>query len=462
MNTKKIAVLLTASMLLAVAVFAGIAQGEECEACSARPIPKSTPITDGASAYTNAAGEYEALQSTSSAPGYCPSYGGSHAYEYISSVTYTQNPGGTMTITVDIYIANPTGCTYGNPCPEYDPSPEYVNVWVDWDGDKVFESGEKVIDDALTGYTNINYHGTMTSQKIVTIPPGAVSSIWMRANLGWDHDPNNPCEQYWTWGDIVDKKVEVETVKVVQIDALDDIDIRDNDGNDITDPVWEKQFDADGNLEDVSPKEDDPIADDMISGTSKFKIEATLKGFPSDPSWTPKVEYEWNVQGTSASDSGNFNGLSGTFDVTNPQKVGKYTLTLKFTIKDDQGNEVSNQQIDRTLYVLYKPPITSEKPKIIWLDKATEWASGAKNPTDVVSKMTDSITHIPQWTYKGHIPGTPWVTDIDLIEGTSNHGSCGPFKDVLQTLSEVNGVAVGEESIPVSYTHLTLPTTPYV
>nr|QNO53283.1 hypothetical protein OJOIIACA_00007 [Methanosarcinales archaeon ANME-1 ERB6] len=136
-------------MLLTVAVFAGIAQGEECEACSARSPPTDEP------------------HHSSSAPGYCPSYGGSHSYEYISSVTYTQNPGGTMTITVDIYIANPTGCTYGNPCPEYDNSPEYVNVWVDWDGDKVFESGEKVIDAALTGYLGLNYHGTMTTSVMI-------------------------------------------------------------------------------------------------------------------------------------------------------------------------------------------------------------------------------------------------------------------------------------------------------
>jgi len=213
-RTKKIAVLLIASMLLALTVFASIAQAEKCEACSARPLPKSTAITDGASAYTNAVGEFEALQSTSSAPGYCPSYGGSHLYEYISSVTYTQNPGGTMTITVDIYIANPTGCTYGNPCPEYDDSPEYVNVWVDWDGDKVFESGEKVIDAALTGYSSLNYHGTMTTSKIVTIPPDAVSSTWMRANLGWGHDPNDPCEYSWTWGDVVDLEIEITPLKV--------------------------------------------------------------------------------------------------------------------------------------------------------------------------------------------------------------------------------------------------------
>jgi hypothetical protein len=106
-------------------------QAEECPACSNRTLIP-TP------------------HNTSSAPGYCPSHGGSHLYEYIQDVTYTVNPSGTITITVDIYIANPTGCTYGQPCPEYDSSPEYINAWIDWDGDKVFEPDERVMDAALT------------------------------------------------------------------------------------------------------------------------------------------------------------------------------------------------------------------------------------------------------------------------------------------------------------------------
>jgi PKD repeat protein len=166
-------------------------------ACSERPMPAGGEIT-------------KATIEASLAPGYCPSSGGSREYEYISSVTYTINPGGTMTITVDIFIANPSGCTYGEPCPEYDESPEYINVWIDWNGDKDFsDPGEKVIDVALTGYLGINYRGTMTSSKIVTIPQNTVNFTWTRVNLGWGHDPNNPCEYSWEWGDVVDKEVMV-------------------------------------------------------------------------------------------------------------------------------------------------------------------------------------------------------------------------------------------------------------
>ena len=138
------------------------------------------------------------LHNSSSAPRYCPSIGGSHLYEHIYSVTYTLHDG-IMIVTVVIWIANPTGCTSGEPCPEYDTSPEYINGWVDWDGDKVFESDERVLDVALTGYLGINYYGSMSTSNIVTIPSGAVSSMWMRVNLGWGYDPNDPCEYSWTW-----------------------------------------------------------------------------------------------------------------------------------------------------------------------------------------------------------------------------------------------------------------------
>jgi hypothetical protein len=153
----------------------------------------------------------DAVIRTPLAPGYCISNGGSTAYEYISSVDYTLNPSGTMIITVDIFIDNPGGCTYGNPCPEYDPSPEYVNAWIDWDGDGDFEAHERVLDEDLTGYGAINYFGTMTTSTIVTIPDGAVDMTWMRVNLGWDHDPDDPCELSWTWGDVYDEKVSTLT-----------------------------------------------------------------------------------------------------------------------------------------------------------------------------------------------------------------------------------------------------------
>ena len=157
---------------------------------------------------------------------YCPSYGGSTSYESISDFSYAKNPSNTITITVNIYIANPTGCTYGDPCPEYDSSPEYVNVWIDWNGDKVFDNSEKVIDDALTGYLNINYRGTMVSSHVVSIPDDAVNHTTMRANLGWDYDPNDPCYLYWTWGNVVDKIISIKGIP-----EIEDINVTGPPGN---------------------------------------------------------------------------------------------------------------------------------------------------------------------------------------------------------------------------------------
>lgn len=152
------------------------------------------------------------------APGYCTSGGGSTSYERITDVLFAANPDGTVTLTVQIYIANPSGCKAGEPCPAYDSSPEYVNVWVDWDGDKSWSSSEKVLDAALTGYGSINYRGTMTAVKQITVPAGATAApTWLRANLGWSYDPNDPCLSSWTWGNVFDKQVVVGGLKINSI-----------------------------------------------------------------------------------------------------------------------------------------------------------------------------------------------------------------------------------------------------
>jgi len=387
---------------------------------------------------------------SSSAPGYCSSYGGSHLYEYIQDVSYSQKSIDTLAITVYIYIANPTGCVVGEPCPEYDDSPEYVNVWIDWDGDKVFEDDEKVIDAALTGYHDINYFGTMSTSTILTIPPNAVSSTWMRVNLGWGHDPNNPCEQHWTWGDIIDKEVQITPLelRISQLEALQDFDIKDNQGNKIKDPIWT----------DDNPSKFKPIADGIKDGfwfitwPGSFIIKATIEASPEKPSWTPKVQYSWNISGTNKQETGVLplkdspTGWTGKFEVQMPDKVGKYTLNLAFSIYDDKGNKINSQSMSHTLYAVYKDSLISN-PQTNWLEKVTKWAKNALNPTEVVSKITHSITYIPKWTYKGWGPNSPYVPGIKLVNDQENHGSCGSFKEALQILCAINGIAVGEELI---------------
>jgi hypothetical protein len=151
------------------------------------------------------------VSGNASAAEYCVSNGGSHQFEYILDTLYTQIPTDTMSATIQIYIANPTNCVSGEPCPAYDDSPEYINAWIDWNGNGIFEESERVLDVALTGYLGINYYGTMSTSTIVTIPSDAVATTWMRVNLGWDHDPNDPCEVSWTWGDVIDRQISTRT-----------------------------------------------------------------------------------------------------------------------------------------------------------------------------------------------------------------------------------------------------------
>jgi hypothetical protein len=157
----------------------------------------------------------------STAPGYCSSVGGYTSYEYISAIDVVYNPDGTMQIKTHVYIANPSGCTTGSACPVYDTSPEYVNVWIDWNHNNVWESSEKVVDAALTGYANINYHGDMSYAKLVTPPENAVSGpTWLRSNVGWATDPNDPCLYSWTWGNVLDRQVETKGPKITNITAI--------------------------------------------------------------------------------------------------------------------------------------------------------------------------------------------------------------------------------------------------
>jgi hypothetical protein len=248
----------------------------------------------------------------------------------------------------------------------------------------------------------------------------------MRVNLGWSHDPGNPCEQEWTWGDVVDKEVRLGVINVVQLDAIDSINIQD-----VTNPIWKKQFDGNGNLIDVNPPENDPVAANMKSGS--FKIKATLDAFPSKPNWAPKVIFSWMLSGVSG--TGEFTGWDGIFDITVPQKVGSYPLQLHFTFKDDEDNVVGSQDITRKLYVTYDTPIISP-PKEIWLEKSTMWATDATTPAEVVSKLNQSVYTKSGWLYRDK--AASWAS---LVEGTASQGNCVSFSDVWNNLTKVLGVS---------------------
>lgn len=195
---------------------------------------------------------------------FCPSYGGSTSYEYISNVAFNKLTETTLSITIDVYITNPGNCQYGDPCPAYDDSPEFINAWVDWNGDNVLSSNEKVIDVALNGYQNIGYNGSMSTSTIVSIPANSSGDIWLRANLGWSFDPNDPCETSWSWGNVVDMPLNIASSIPP---SISDINIT------------------------GFPYQNFPITNDpSLQGTEKVKLEAVidnLEGYEiTDISWT--------------------------------------------------------------------------------------------------------------------------------------------------------------------------------
>lgn len=162
----------------------------------------------------------------SSTPGYCSSSGGSAAYEALTDASFTQNPNGAWKLEVQVYIANPQGCTSGEPCESYDPSPENVNAWIDWNGDKVWDPSERVMDEALTGYFGINYQGTMTGIAQFSPPEVITDTTWARVNLGWSVDPNDPCTSSWTWGNVVDQEINIGGPKIKEIKVAGSKDVK--------------------------------------------------------------------------------------------------------------------------------------------------------------------------------------------------------------------------------------------
>jgi len=203
------------------------------------------------------------------------------------------------------------------------------------------------------------------------------------------------------WGEL---RLELVDVKVVEIEALEDIDIKDGAGNDITDPIWKHD----------EPSKYDPIADAMKNRfifwtyPGSLKIKTTIDAFPTKPSWEPKCKYDWQISGTDKHGTGEFTGWSGEFKVDMPQEVGKYTLTLAFTLYDDENNEIKSQHMSHILYVTYENS-KLPKPKTTWLDKATDWASGAANPSEVGSYIDNpGIYTKSNWRYRdSRIGGLP-------------------------------------------------------
>lgn len=186
--------------------------------------PTATPIGNpiagsGSNSTRRLPAPFSATQvsAASAAPGYCSSIGGSTEFERITGASLTPNGDGTMKLQVNVFITNAEGCPAGQECPAYEATPEYVNAWIDWNGDKIWDPSERVMDKELTGFTAINYFGTMTGISQFTIPAAFTETTWLRTNLGYRYDPNVPCEAAWDWGSVLDQPVLLKAPKVKDI-----------------------------------------------------------------------------------------------------------------------------------------------------------------------------------------------------------------------------------------------------
>ncbi len=217
------------------------------------------------------------------APGYCPSAGGSTQFEKITNAILTPNGDGTMKLQVNVFIANPEKCVAGQECSSYDPSPEHVNAWIDWNGDKQWDETERVMDKDLTGYLAINYNGTMTGISQFTIPATFTTTTWLRTNVGYLHDPNDACEGSWQWGNVLDQPVFLKAPQIKAIKVMGSKDV--NNPMTTYDVKLEAMVETPSDFEvikvswsgDLKPGEGNPYTYKPDKGThGKKKIKATV------------------------------------------------------------------------------------------------------------------------------------------------------------------------------------------
>ncbi|MBK6765236.1 MAG: T9SS type A sorting domain-containing protein [bacterium] len=373
-------------------------------------------------------------------PGYCNSTGGSTSYEAISNVTW-EISGSTISFQVDLYIANPTGCTAGNPCPEYDTSPEYVNGWVDFNGNQVWEPSEQVINLALTGYTNINYSGTMTGYAQATIPPNAVQVTYLRVNLGWGFDPQDPCTPTWSWGNVLDYQITFSRYNITQLDV--------ENGNEILElldgVVWERHFDADCNISNGKRSFNDyPIC---VPRNGPFSLRAVVSSCPAGDQ--PRIECDYSYSGVSL--SGNIpeaDGWERVLSLPAPNAVGVYTLTLDFeiTIPGTDQDQVINETITRRVLVTYDDAI-NEPGKRKWYEKGCTWAQGATTENAVANAVLGGIYNTT-WRYGYYFGPVTKANWHQLVEDVYDYADCHVFSDVLQNISNILGVGGFSTRIP--------------
>lgn len=323
--------------------------------------------------------------------------------------------------------------------------------------DKVYVNGAYLGD--LTGANN------QWSIVTYTIPSNALNSGSNHFQISIDTTGSSCWAVQVDWAEI-----EIDfNIAQVEASAFDDIAIKRGTSDDIiSDPVWQRSFNADGSL--PSPSMDDPIADKIQGGwfgwgERQLEYRYKLESWPSSsmPDWEPQVSYAWEIVGT-GQNSGGFHDLDGwenEFDVTLPDKVGK--VTLHVTLRIYRENELLiTEDRNHILYVIYDSPpfltvasgfqlISTNQPRTAWLDVATDWAANMGSETQILEALNSgeygSGNNPLGWNY-GYYNSTPLKEDpITLIEnGNGKNGDCFVFRDVWRVLAASLGISTGSTS----------------
>jgi len=147
------------------------------------------------------------------APGYGTSMAKSQYYEHLgdhpnndvkdqTGVVTTLNDDGTLDITVKVW-------TKGGAW-------EYLNVWIDWDGDKTFEDDEKVV---ATPHQYYNSGYTTQTFPSISIPSDAVAKTYLRAQLSsWPDNPGPVAT--WDYGDVEDYEITLLTPEIPEFATI--------------------------------------------------------------------------------------------------------------------------------------------------------------------------------------------------------------------------------------------------
>jgi len=200
------------------------------------------------------------------------------------------------------------------------------------------------------------------------------------------------------------------TIKVLglalELRVMDGNKIRQNQGNETIDVIYQQGFDVTATKVDFDQFPFSGPAKTWVIFTGRAKLLATIKTCPENSISDPlEVIAEWYIcPSNDPSDSNpgvsvprsdcdpriakrhsNWKAFANDFEVDMPDKVGQYTVNFTFTV---DGIET---KLSRKLLVTKDSPKTSTTPRRSWYEKATKWAAGKSDESEIIKSVLDGL-----------------------------------------------------------------------